>query len=146
MFARLTLFLFCAFLLVGGREPPWADANVNVVSDVLDMSRLESGSLTLDMLPLYIGDVLEVAVENAGPLFEAKHQSVDLRLEAGLLDISGDPKRLRQLFANLLSHASKFTGEKGRILVMAKASLPAHIGFAALNRHNAPISPSCCGV
>ena len=94
---------------------------LNVVSDVLDMSRLESGSLTLDMLPLYIGDVLEVAVENAGPLFEAKHQSVDLRLEAGLLDISGDPKRLRQLFANLLSHASKFTGEKGRILVMAKA-------------------------
>ena len=94
---------------------------LNVVSDVLDMSRLESGSLTLDMLPLYIGDVLEVAVENAGPLFEAKHQSVDLRLEAGLLDISGDPKRLRQLFANLLSNASKFTGEKGRILVMAKA-------------------------
>lgn len=70
---------------------------LNVVSDVLDMSRLESGSLTLDMLPLYIGDVLEVAVENAGPLFEAKHQSVDLRLDAGLLDISGDPKRLRQL-------------------------------------------------
>ena len=94
---------------------------LNVVSDVLDMSRLESGSLTLDMLPLYIGDVLEVAVENAGPLFEAKHQSVDLRLEAGLLDISGDPKRLRQLFANLLSNASKFTGEKGRILVMSKA-------------------------
>jgi len=94
---------------------------LNVVSDVLDMSRLESGSLTLDMLPLYIGDVLEVAVENAGPLFEANHQSVDLRLDAGLLDISGDPKRLRQLFANLLSNASKFTGEKGRILVMAKA-------------------------
>jgi len=94
---------------------------LNVVSDVLDMSRLESGSLTLDMLPLYIGDVLEVAVENARPLFEAKHQSVDLRLEAGLLDISGDPKRLRQLFDNLLSNASKFTGEKGRILMMAKA-------------------------
>ncbi|MEY4965187.1 MAG: hypothetical protein RL274_770 [Pseudomonadota bacterium] len=93
---------------------------LSVVSDVLDMSRLESGSLTLEMLPLYIGDVLEVAVENAGPLFTAKNQSVDLRLEPGLLDISGDPKRLRQLFDNLLSNASKFTGEKGRILVMAK--------------------------
>ena len=93
---------------------------LTVVSDVLDMSRLESGSLTLDMLPLYIGDVLEVAVENAAPLFAAKQQSVDLRLEAGLLDISGDPKRLRQLFDNLLSNASKFTPEKGRILVMAK--------------------------
>ncbi|MES2472744.1 MAG: HAMP domain-containing sensor histidine kinase [Pseudomonadota bacterium] len=95
---------------------------LNVVSDVLDMSRLESGSLTLEMLPLYIGDVLEVAVENAGPLFAAKQQTVDLRMEADLLDISGDPKRLRQLFDNLLSNASKFTGEKGRILVMAKAA------------------------
>ena len=93
---------------------------LNVVSDVLDMSRLESGSLTLDMLPLYIGNVLEVAVENAGPLFAAKQQSVDLRLEDNLPDISGDPKRLRQLFANLLSNASKFTADKGRILVMAK--------------------------
>ena len=94
---------------------------LSVVSDVLDMSRLESGSLTLDMLPLYIGDVLEVAVENAGPLFIAKNQSVDLRLEPGLLDISGDPQKLRQLFDNLLSNASKYTGEKGRILVMAKS-------------------------
>ena len=38
-----------------------------------------------------------------------------------LPEIEGDAKRLRQLFANLLSNASKFTAEKGRILVMAKA-------------------------
>ena len=94
---------------------------LNVVSDVLDMSRLESGSLSLDPAPLSIGEVLEIAVENARPAFAAKQQSLDLRLEAGLPDISGDSKRLRQLFANLLSNASKFTGEKGRILVMAKA-------------------------
>lgn len=94
---------------------------LNVVSDVLDMSRLESGSLSLDPAPLCIGEVLEIAVENARSAFAAKQQSLDLRLEAGLPDISGDSKRLRQLFANLLSNASKFTGEKGRILVMAKA-------------------------
>ncbi|MEY4707154.1 MAG: hypothetical protein RJB58_877 [Pseudomonadota bacterium] len=94
---------------------------LNVVSDVLDMSRLESGSLSLDPAPLSIGEVLEIAVENARPLFAAKQQSLDLRLEAGLPDISGDSKRLRQLFANLLSNASKFKSEKGRILVMAKA-------------------------
>ena len=94
---------------------------LNVVSDVLDMSRLESGSLPLDSMPLSIGDVLEIAVENARPLFAAKQQSLDLRLEENLPDISGDSKRLRQLFANLLSNASKFTSEKGRILVMAKA-------------------------
>ena len=65
---------------------------LNVVSDVLDMSRLESGGFTLDTAPVYIDEVLEIAVENARPLF-----------------------------ANLLSNASKFTDHKGRILVMAKA-------------------------
>jgi two-component system, cell cycle sensor histidine kinase PleC len=93
---------------------------LDVVSDVLDMSKLESGSLTLDRRPLLIGEVLENAMESSQPLFDAKHQPVDLRLEPQLPEISGDPKRLRQLFSNLLSNASKFTAEKGRILVMAK--------------------------
>jgi len=93
---------------------------LDVVSDVLDMSKLESGSLILDRRPLLIGEVLESAVENSRHLFDAKHQPVDLRMESGLPEISGDPKRLRQLFTNLLSNASKFTAEKGRILVIAK--------------------------
>jgi two-component system cell cycle sensor histidine kinase PleC len=93
---------------------------LDVVSDVLDMSRLESRSLMLDCRPLLISEVLEVAVENARPLFDGKQQSVDLRMDAGLPEISGDSKRLRQLFANLLSNASKFTAERGRILVMAR--------------------------
>jgi two-component system cell cycle sensor histidine kinase PleC len=94
---------------------------LNVVSDVLDMSRLESGAMSLDMSPVYLGEILEIAVEDARPAFAAKQQPLDLRMEPGLPDVSGDSKRLRQLFANLLSNASKFTGEKGRILVMAKA-------------------------
>jgi two-component system cell cycle sensor histidine kinase PleC len=94
---------------------------LDVVSDVLDMSRLESGSLSLDRRECLIGEVLEIAVENAQPLFAAKQQAIDLRLEAGLPAFEGDSRRLRQLFANLLSNASKFTPEQGRILVMAKA-------------------------
>jgi two-component system, cell cycle sensor histidine kinase PleC len=94
---------------------------LEVVSDVLDMSKLESGSLILDKRPLLIDEVLKIALENSKPLFDAKQQPVDVRLEPGLPEILGDGKRLRQLFANLLSNASKFTAEKGRILVMAKA-------------------------
>jgi two-component system cell cycle sensor histidine kinase PleC len=94
---------------------------LEVVSDVLDMSKLESGSLILDKHPLRIDEVLEIALENSKALFDAKQQPVDVRLEANLPEIRGDGKRLRQLFANLLSNASKFTAEKGRILVMAKA-------------------------
>jgi two-component system cell cycle sensor histidine kinase PleC len=95
---------------------------LDVVSDVLDMSRLESGSLALDKRECLIGEVLEIAVENARGFFAAKQQQVDLRLEPGLPEVEGDAARLRQLFTNLLSNASKFTPEKGRILVMANAT------------------------
>ena len=95
---------------------------LNMVSDVLDMSRLEAGSLALEIAPLRIEEVLEAAVENARPAFTAKQQPIDLRLEKNLPVLSGDTRRLRQLFANLLSNANKFTDLKGRILVMAKAA------------------------
>jgi len=94
---------------------------LNVVSDVLDMSKLESRSLTLDKRPLLISEVLEDALDASRSLFEEKQQPLDVRLEQGLPEVEGDFKRLRQLFGNLLSNASKFTPPKGRILVMAKA-------------------------
>jgi two-component system, cell cycle sensor histidine kinase PleC len=93
---------------------------LNVVSDVMDMSKLEAGLLTLDRQPVMIAEVLEIALEDTRALFDAKHQPVDMRLEPGLADVDGDVKRLRQLFVNLLSNASKFTPPKGRILVMAR--------------------------
>jgi two-component system cell cycle sensor histidine kinase PleC len=94
---------------------------LEVVSDVMDMSKLESGALSLDKRPLLVSEVLESALESTRKLFAAKQQPVDMRLEPNLPEIAGDARRLRQLFVNLLSNASKFTADKGRILVMAKA-------------------------
>jgi two-component system, cell cycle sensor histidine kinase PleC len=94
---------------------------LGVVSDVMDMSKLESGSLALDLQPVMMSEILEIALEDTRPLFDAKQQPVDMRLEPGLPDVDGDVRRLRQLFVNLLSNASKFTADKGRILVMARA-------------------------
>ena len=93
---------------------------LNVVSDVMDMSKLEAGSLELDRQPVMLAEILELALEKTQSLFDAKQQPVDMRLEKNLPEIEGDAKRLVQLFANLLSNASKFTAEKGRILVMAR--------------------------
>jgi two-component system cell cycle sensor histidine kinase PleC len=94
---------------------------LDVVSDVMDMSKLEAGSLELDLRPVMLGEVLELALEKTRGLFAARHQPLTLRLDESLPEIEGDAKRLVQIFANLLSNASKFTAEKGRILVMARA-------------------------
>ncbi|HEX4272482.1 MAG TPA: HAMP domain-containing sensor histidine kinase [Rhizomicrobium sp.] len=94
---------------------------LNVVSDVMDMSKLEAGSLTLDRQSVMLSEILEIALQDTKALFDAKQQPVDMRLEPRLPDVDGDVRRLRQLFVNLLSNASKFTAEKGRILVMARA-------------------------
>ena len=91
-----------------------------VVSDVLDMSRLQSGSLPLKREACRIAEVLAEAVEAARPLFAAKRQTVETRFEQGLGEIAADRKRLAQLFGNLLSNAGKFTAEGGRVLVMAR--------------------------
>jgi len=103
---------------------------LEVVSDVMDMSKLESGALSLDKRPLLISEVLESALESTRKLFAAKQQPVDTRLEPNLPEIAGDARRLRQLFVNLLSNASKFTADKGRILVMAKAAKDGSITIA----------------
>ena len=94
---------------------------LEVVSDVLDMSKLESGALLLDRRECLIGEVLEAAIENTSEMFAAKQQPLDLRVEPNLPVIHADTKRLRQLLVHLLSNASKFTDAQGRILVMARA-------------------------
>ena len=103
---------------------------LNLFSDVMDMSKLEAGSLELDRQPVRLGEVLELALEKTQGLFDAKQQPVTLRVEQTLPEVEGDPKRLAQIFANLLSNASKFTPEKGRILVMARASADGAVSVA----------------
>ena len=105
---------------------------LDVFSDVMDMSKLEAGSLELDRQPVRLGEVLELALalEKTQGLFDAKQQPVTLRVEQTLPEVEGDPKRLAQIFANLLSNASKFTPEKGRILVMARASADGAVSVA----------------
>ena len=93
---------------------------LDVVSDVLDMSKLEAGSLALTRAPAAIADVVQAAVEQVKPQFDEKKQLLDIRVDRDVGEIEIDHKRVRQILANLLSNACKFTPEGGRILVMAR--------------------------
>jgi two-component system cell cycle sensor histidine kinase PleC len=95
---------------------------LDVVGDVLDMSKLESGSLTLSRAPVLISEVIEAAAEQVRPQIDEKNQIIDVRCDRGVSEMEIDHKRIRQALVHLISNACKFTPPAGRILIMGQAA------------------------
>lgn len=93
---------------------------LEVVNDILDISKIESGSFELKRYPSEIGDVVSAAVETMEPVIAEKHQTLDVRLARDLPTLNIDFKRTKQILMNLLSNANKFTAERGRIILIAQ--------------------------
>jgi len=93
-----------------------AKAQVRIVNDLLDVSRITSGKLRLNMEPVDLTKVIHAAVETVGPASDAKEIHIDLDLQSAAVTW-GDADRLQQVMWNLLANAVKFTPNGGRILV-----------------------------
>jgi PAS domain S-box-containing protein len=94
-----------------------ARVQTQLIEDLLDMSRITSGKLRMEVQRLQPLSVVEAAVETVTPAADAKGIRLEVALDpmAGL--ISGDPGRLQQVVWNLLSNAIKFTPRDGRIRI-----------------------------
>lgn len=92
-----------------------AHAQVQIVEDLLDASRVVAGNLHLVMRATELIPVLEAAIASVRPSAEAKGVQIVTRFEDVQEPIDGDPHRLRQIVRNLLSNAVKFTPPEGRI-------------------------------
>ena len=92
---------------------------LGIVSDVLDVSRIESGALKLDRAAADLNDVIDGAVEIARPGIEQKKQILEVKVAPGLPSAQVDTSRIRKVLVNLLSNASKFTPDGGRIVLVA---------------------------
>jgi signal transduction histidine kinase/ActR/RegA family two-component response regulator len=93
-----------------------ARAQAQLIEDVLDMARIITGKLRLEMRPALLGPVVEAAVDAIRPVAETK--SIRLRVRAAPVPaINGDPTRLQQVLWNLLSNAVKFTSAGGEVTV-----------------------------
>jgi PAS domain S-box-containing protein len=88
-----------------------------IVEDVLDVSRIVSGKIRLDVQPVDMSLIVENAVATVQPAADAKGIRVQSIVDPGVGPVSGDPGRLQQVIWNLLSNAVKFTGKAGRVQI-----------------------------
>jgi signal transduction histidine kinase len=86
-----------------------------LIDDLLDVSRITMGKLTLHKEPVELRDILQHAVETARPLVELRRHNLTLRLPDEPLHVKGDAVRLSQVVCNLLTNAAKYTDEGGHV-------------------------------
>jgi PAS domain S-box-containing protein len=101
-----------------------ARIQTQIVSDVLDISRITSGKLLLNLAQVDAKHVVSAALESARPSADARNITLEAALPADPLDLWADPDRMQQVVSNLLSNAVKFTPAGGRVSVTLAAHGP----------------------
>lgn len=94
-----------------------AKAQAQIIDDILDVSRIITGNLYLDLQPIELAPILESAINVVRPTAEAKGIQIDVDFEPEPAAVPGDSNRLQQVFWNLLSNAVKFTPAGGKVSV-----------------------------
>jgi len=104
-------------------------AQTQLIDDLLDLSRVMSGRIRLDVQQIAIIDVVREAVESAEPTAQTKAVRLESILDPRGGMVSGDPARLQQVFWNLLSNAIKFTPKGGKVQVLLQR-INSHMEFS----------------
>ena len=97
-----------------------ARAQAQLVDDLLDVSRIITGKLRMDVRPADPNSFIDAAVESVKPAADAKGVRVQKVIDTGPISIPGDPVRLQQVVWNLLSNAIKFTPRGGRVQIRSE--------------------------
>ncbi len=107
-----------------------SDHLLDLINDILDLSKIESGHLELEAVPINLHDLMENVGEMMALRAHAKQIDFVVRVCPGLPErVSGDPTRLRQIIVNLVGNAIKFT-ETGHILVQVEADESGRFRFS----------------
>ena len=100
-----------------------AKAQVKIVDDILDVSRMIRGQLCLNLDPVNLVCVIEAVIEDMRPTAEEKGIQIEAALECSVGSVVGDQDRLQQIVWNLLCNAVKFTPPGGRVEVRLSKEL-----------------------
>jgi signal transduction histidine kinase len=109
-----------------------AVAQAQLIEDLLDVSRITTGKLRLDLQPLALTQVVEAAVESVRPAANAKEQQIHCVLDSDGSIVTGDAGRLQQVVWNLLNNAIKFTPKRGKIRVELRR-VDAHVELSIVD-------------
>ena len=90
-------------------------AQKQIIEDILDVSRVITGKLQLNVSPVDLVSVVDAALDAVRPAMEAKEIRIETIIDTSLRMISGDPDRLQQVVWNVLSNAAKFTPNGGSV-------------------------------
>jgi PAS domain S-box-containing protein len=101
-----------------------ARAQAQLISDILDMSRLNVGKLHLNLEIVDLADIVSAAAETLRPLLEQKGQRLTMHLKRPLRPVHGDAARLQQVVWNLLGNAAKFSSPGGEIRISVEEHRP----------------------
>ena len=94
-----------------------ANSQKQLIDDLLDVSRIITGKLRLNVRPVELAPIIEAVVEGVRPTADSKHIHLVTILEPLMSPVSGDPDRIQQIIWNLLTNAIKFTPMNGRVEV-----------------------------
>ncbi len=97
-----------------------AKAQAQIIDDILDVSRIITGHLYLELNPIELAPALESAINVVRPTAEAKGIQIEIDLAREPAAVPGDANRLQQVFWNLLSNAVKFTPAGGKVIVQLR--------------------------
>ncbi|BAL25291.1 PAS domain-containing hybrid sensor histidine kinase/response regulator [Azoarcus sp. KH32C] len=111
-----------------------AESLLNIINDVLDLSKIEAGKVELESVPMSVRTILNDVVRAFAVSAHGKGLEIMLDVAPEMPDrLFGDPTRLRQILANLIGNAIKFT-ERGEVLVKAwvlrRAGMSLYLQFA----------------
>jgi PAS domain S-box-containing protein len=95
-------------------------AQRRIVEDILDVSRIITGNLPIEMAPVDLPLVIEAAADSMRPAAEAKGIELQTTLDLKANQVSGDAGRLQQVVWNLISNAIKFTPQDGRVQILTE--------------------------
>jgi len=99
---------------------------LNLINDILDLSKVEAGKLDVLIEYVLAADVCRSSLRMVKQIAEKKHQQVALVLEPSALIVQADARRLKQILVNLLSNAVKFTPEHGELGLQVAADVATH--------------------